>query len=242
MTYLKQGAALSAVFVLSFLLFMVVLMPASIVTAYWPTDNDSPPPPRLYGVWWQGQGLFDLEGLPLKLGWELDWHGLTPGLLLSVRSGDIRATGWVGADWGDWRLENWRASLPAETVNPFLPQGKASGTVAIALQELLYRDSVIAQIQGELHFDGGQVALSEGLNLDVPALLGTLTMEHNQPVLRVTGPQQQSLASATLNGNTLSLDVFRAFPLLLKMSEGGNATDVVFSTHQQLPVSAAQSG
>lgn len=245
MASLKQGIGLGLIFVTAFVIFMVVLLPANMVTAHWPTPADNEvgmPAPQLQGLWWKGQGKFSFQDRPLSLAWELDWHGLVPGLTLNIQSGEIRANGWVGADWGNWRLEQWRGTLPTEMLNGLFPQGHASGELDIRLQRLRLENTEITAAKGNLHYGGGKVSLGQGMEVDVPALDGTLSMEQGAPLLAVTGPNQQHLAAARLQDETLTLEVFRAFPLLLKMSEGGDATDVVFSTRQNLPVSAGQAG
>ncbi len=243
MTSLKHGIYLGLVFMTSFLFFFIVLTPAGIVTAYLPSaDKDSSPRPELYGLWWHGKGVFDIENQKLSIRWELDWQGLVPGLSLVIGSGDVEASGWVGADWGEWRLADWEARLPAEVINSFLPQGKASGMMAITLDELHLANNTITAASGLIRFDGGQVSLGEGMELTVPPIHGTLAMDKDSPVLAVSGPEEQPLATARLSGKTLSLQVFRAFPLLLEMSEGGDASEVVFSTQHDIDLSGGYAG
>lgn len=234
-------AGLILVFLLAFGIFLVALMPAAVMTPLLPTpatENASLPPPKLYGLWWNGQGQAQWEGQQLDITWRLDWRGLTPGLELGFESGQVNATGWAGADWGDWRFEHWQASIPIALLNDFLPQGKAEGQLDISLPQLSLTGTEISTISGKLAYSGGTVTLGPGMDRQVPAIDGKLEMEKGVPVLTVTGPDQQSLAHANLTGKTLTLEVFRALPALLEMSEGGNATDVVFSTRQDLPVSA----
>lgn len=80
------------------------------------------------------------------------------------------------------------------------------------------------------------------MELTVPPIHGTLAMDKDSPVLAVSGPEEQPLATARLSGKTLSLQVFRAFPLLLEMSEGGDASEVVFSTQHDIDLSGGYAG
>lgn len=236
-----RTAGLTTVFLIAFAVFLVALMPAAVITPLLspPSDDDSSlPAPKLYGLWWNGQGQANWEGQSLDVTWRLDWRGLTPGLQLAVESGQISAQGWAGADWGDWRLEQWQASIPVAVLNDFFPQGQADGQLDIALPLLSLAGTEIQDIQGTLNYSGGAVTLGPGMSRAVPAIQGDLAMQEGIPVLAVTGPDQQSLAQANLTGQTLTLEVFRALPALLEMSEGGDASDVVFSTRQDVPVSS----
>jgi general secretion pathway protein N len=102
MTSLRYPVAgLILVFLLAFGIFLVALMPAAVMTPLLPTpatDNASLQPPKLYGLWWNGQGQAQWEGQQLDITWRLDWRGLTPGLELGFESGQVNATGWAGAD------------------------------------------------------------------------------------------------------------------------------------------------
>ncbi|MCG8394460.1 MAG: type II secretion system protein N [Pseudomonadales bacterium] len=214
-------------------------MPASVITSAWPAEKI--PPPDLYGLWWNGQGQAQWEGQSMDVSWRLDWRGLTPGLQLSLKSGQVSATGWAGADWGDWELAQWQVSIPVNLLNSLFPRGKADGRLDIGLSRLALAGSEIRAVDATLNYGGGTVDMGPGMARDVPPIQGVLAMQDGIPMLSVTGPDKQSLAKANLKGKTLTVEIFRALPLLLEMSEGGNASDVVFSTHQDLPVSA-QSG
>ena len=97
MTSLRYPVAgLILVFLLAFGIFLVALMPAAVMTPLLPTpatDNASLQPPKLYGLWWNGQGQAQWEGQQLDITWRLDWRGLTPGLELGFESGQVNAPG-----------------------------------------------------------------------------------------------------------------------------------------------------
>ncbi|WP_083851699.1 type II secretion system protein N [Alcanivorax hongdengensis] len=220
-------------------------MPAAVITSQWPTARAptadalvAPPPPTLYGLWWNGQGRMQWQGQSLDVSWRLDWHGLTPGIQLALQSGQVNARGWLGADWGSWRLEQWQASLPVNLLAPLFPQAQADGKLDIELSTLQLTGREIRAVRGQLQYSGGTVTLPQGMTTAVPAIHGDLTMEQQTPRLQLTGPDQQALAEATLEGKTLNLQVFRALPQLLDMSAAGNASEVVFRSRQPMPVSA----
>ncbi|MED5432591.1 MAG: type II secretion system protein N [Pseudomonadota bacterium] len=242
---LRSVLGLTAIFMTAFLFFMIMLMPASVVTLALPdaADNeDALPRPQLSGLWWRGQGDMEWQGKPLQIRWEMDWRWLTPGVQLALHTGQINAEGWIGADWGDWSLQHWRAQLPVDLINDFLPQGQADGNLDLALTSLSIRENTIAEATGTLRYHGGLVSLGPGMEMPLPPLEGVLAMTPLGPALSVTGPESSSLAHAQLEGKTLTLQVFRALPLLLGMGEEGNAKDVVFSTQQELSLPDASAG
>ena len=50
----------------------------------------------------------------------------------------------------------------------------------------------------------------------------------------MTGPEQQQLVLASLENKTLSVQVHRAWPQLLGVSQGGDPSDVVFRMRRPL--------
>ena len=50
----------------------------------------------------------------------------------------------------------------------------------------------------------------------------------------ITGPEQQQLVLASLEDKTLSVQVRRAWPQLLGVSQGGDPSDVVFRMRRPL--------
>ena len=242
---LRSILGLSAIFITAFLFFMIMLMPASVVTGALPEaiDNEEGlPRPQLSGLWWRGQGDMEWQGKALQIRWEMDWHWLTPGVQVALHTGPIHAEGWIGADWGDWTLQHWRAQLPMDLINDFMPQGEAHGNLDLALASLSIRENTIAEATGTLRYQGGQVSLGPGMEMPLPPLDGVLAMTPLGPSLSITGPESRPLAHAQVEGKTLTLQVFRALPLLLGMGEEGTTEDVIFSTQHELSLPDANAG
>jgi general secretion pathway protein N len=229
--------ALGAVFVASLVVFLVALMPAALVIDKVPALRPGGAPLVLSdarGPWWDADVRArwrDQQGL---LSWELNWHGLTPGVDLSLSAGELQARGWLGAAWGDWRLQQWRAEVPVAMVSRQVPQGDADGTVSLSLLVLELADQSVVDAKGTLDYSGGTVSWGRDGAARVPPLDGRLTMAENGPQLTVTGPDQQQLVLASLENKTLSVQVRRAWPQLLGVSQGGDPSDVVFRMRRPL--------
>ncbi|MED5387712.1 MAG: type II secretion system protein N [Pseudomonadota bacterium] len=235
---MPRSLTLALVFLVSLLVFLIIGMPAAAVVEQVPalrpggaalTLSD----PR--GRWWQGQARWRWKQLQGSLDWELDWHGLVPGANLSLRSDrgeSARLSGWLGADWGDWQLEQARLSLPVAMVAEHVPQGSADGRLDGVLMALTIADDRIAHLQGTLDYSGGQVTWGNNGSATVPALRGRLSMEEDAPTLRVVDPEGERLMHARIAEGRFHLEVMRAWPLLLGVSQGGSPEDVVFQMSQ----------
>ena len=140
----------------------------------------------------------------------------------------------MGAAWGDWRLEQWRAQVPVAMVSRQVPQGDADGTVSLSLLVLELVDENVVDAKGTLDYSGGTVSWGRDGSASVPPLDGRLTMSESGPRLTVTGPEQQQLVLASLEDKTLSVQVRRAWPQLLGVSQGGDPSDVVFRMRRPL--------
>lgn len=240
---MRRWIALGAVFFLSLCVFLIALMPAAVLVERLPALRPGGAPLTLSdarGRWWDGSVQVRWRDQQGRLLWHLDWHGMTPGAQLRLDAGRLKMDGWLGAAWGDWRLEHWHGSVPVAMVGRYVPQGNATGTVDFSLLALELADSVVVDAKGTLTYGGGMVTWSRDGSAQVPPLNGRLTMENKGPVLTVTGPQQQSLVRASIENNKLSVKVRRAWPQLLGVSQGGDPSDVVFQMSR--PVSPSHSG
>ena len=93
--------ALGAVFVASLVVFLVALMPAALVIDKVPALRPGGAPLVLSdarGPWWDADVRARWRDQQGRLSWELNWHGLTPGVDLSLSAGELQARGWLGAD------------------------------------------------------------------------------------------------------------------------------------------------
>lgn len=229
--------ALGAVFVTSLVVFLVALMPAALVIDRVPALRPGGAPLVLSdarGPWWDADVRARWRDQQGRLSWRLDWHGLTPGVNLSLATGDLNARGWLGAAWGDWRLEQWRAEVPVGMVSRQVPQGDADGTVSLSLLVLELVDENVVDARGTLDYSGGTVSWGRDGAARVPPLDGRLAMSEDVPQLTVTGPDEQQLVLARLENKTLNVQVRRAWPQLLGVSQGGDPSDVVFRMRRPL--------
>ncbi|MBM7334025.1 MAG: type II secretion system protein N [Alcanivorax sp.] len=240
---MRRWIALGAVFVISLLVCLVVLMPAAVLVDRLPALRPGGAPLVLSGArgpWWDGRVQARWRNRSGDLAWTLDWHGLTPGLQLSMVSDGLNADGWLGAAWGDWRLEQWRATVPVAPFSAEIPQGNADGTVNLTLMTLELAEQAVVDAKGTLTYSGGTVTWGRDGAAEVPPLDGRLAMVDGAPELEVTGPQQQQLVHARLDNQKLNVQVRRAWPQLLGVSQGGDPSDVVFRMSR--PLALGQSG
>ncbi|MEP5051227.1 MAG: type II secretion system protein N [Alloalcanivorax venustensis] len=229
--------ALGAVFVASLVVFLVALMPAALVIDKVPALRPGGAPLVLSdarGPWWDADVRARWRDQQGRLSWRLNWHGLTPGVDLSLAAGELQARGWLGAAWGDWRREQWRAEVPVAMVSRQVPQGDADGTVSLSLLVLELVDENVVDAKGTLDYSGGTVSWGRDGAARVPPLDGRLSMSESGPRLTVTGPEEQQLVLASLENKTLSVQVRRAWPQLLGVSQGGDPSDVVFRMRRPL--------
>ena len=243
---MPRNLTLALVFVVSLLVFLVLGMPAAVVVERVPAMRVGGAvltlsEPR--GRWWQGQAQWRWKQLQGSLDWTLDWHGLVPGTQLSLRSDagePASLTAGVGADWGDWQVEQARLSLPVALVADHVPQGGADGRVDAVLMSLQVADDAIQHVQGTLDYSGGTVTWGRNGAADVPPLQGRLSMEDQVPSLQVTDPEGERLVQARINEGRFHLEVMRAWPLLLGVSQGGSPDDVVFQMSQPFSLKRGQ--
>ena len=235
---MRRWIALGIVFLVSLCVFLVALMPAAVVVGRLPALRVGGAPATLsnaQGLWWKGAANVRWSDWQGQLRWQLDWHGFAPGALFDIAASGLSARGWVGGSYGDWRLEQWRASVPVAAVSRYVPQGSATGVVEVNLAALEFSDNTVIDARGTLHYGGGVVSWGRGGSASVPSLNGLLAMEKAGPRLTVTGPQQQELMRAGIANKRLSVQVLRAWPELLGVSQGGNPGDVVFRMSQPVP-------
>lgn len=235
---MPRTLTLALVFIASLLVFLIVSMPAAVVVERVPAVHLAGAPLALSeprGRWWQGQARWRWKQLQGSLAWTLDWHGLVPGAQVSLRSDQgqqATLSGWVGADWGDWQVEQARLSLPVALVAEHVPQGGADGRVDAVLMALQIADNTIQQLQGTLDYSGGTVTWGNNGAATVPELQGRLSMAGEVPTLQVVDPDGERLMHARISEGRFHLEVMRAWPLLLGVSQGGSPDDVVFQMSQ----------
>lgn len=232
---MRRWIALGAIFLISLCVFLIALMPAVVLVRHLPALRPGGAPltfSNAHGRWWDGTMEVAWRDQRGTVSWRLDWRGLTPGVRLNLQDGDLKAGGWLGAAWGNWRLAQWRGSVPVDMVGRYVPQGNATGTVNFVLLSLELADHSVVDAKGTLNYSGGTVTWGQGGSAPVPPLDGRLSMEKTGPVLVVTGPRKQQLVRAGIANGKFDLKVRRAWPQLLGVSQGGNPSDVVFQMTQ----------
>lgn len=230
---------LALLFVVSLIVFLVILMPAAVLVERVPALRPGGAPlvlesPR--GPWWNAQVNWRWQQLQGVLDWELDWHGLTPGVSLAARtsSGDeARISGWLGGSGEqNWSVEQLRLALPVALIAERIPQGNADGRADATVMALTVSDGLIEDAQATLQYSGGTVTWGNNGSANVPVLQGRVSMEASVPTLVVTDPDDTLLMNARLSEGRFQLAVMRAWPQLLGVSQGGDADDVVFQMSQ----------
>ena len=242
---MPRKITLALLFSASLLMFLLLLMPAAVLVERVPPLRPGGAPLVLtnpQGLWWDGQADWQWQRRQGSVKWALDWHGLVPGLALKMHSNDdaARLSGWLGADWGDWQLQQTRLSLPVALVADHIPQGSADGRVDATLMQITFGDGKIKALQGTLQYGGGTVTWGRNGSATVPVLQGRLSMDNEQPALQVVGPESESLVDARLADGRFELEVRRAWPMLLGVSQGGNPEDVVFQMSQPFALPGGQ--
>lgn len=230
---------LALLFVASLMVFLVILMPAAVLVERVPALRPGGAPLVLdaaRGPWWSAQVNWRWKQLQGVLDWQLDWHGLTPGVSLAARTTtgpEARINGWLGgAGQQDWSVEQMRITLPVELVAEQVPQGNADGRVDATIMALAVSGGEVAEAQATLQYSGGTVTWGRDGSATVPVLQGKVSMTATGPGLQVTDPDGRTLMNAGLAEGRFQLAVLRAWPQLLGVSQGGNADDVVFQMSQ----------
>lgn len=244
---MPRKLTLALVFVACLLLFLVVLMPAAVLVERVPQlrpGGVSLVLENARGRWWNGQVDWRWQQQQGTLGWMLDFRGLTPGLDVSLRTtagSDLRLAGWLGGSGAqNWRLLQVRASVPVSLVAELIPQGGADGRADASIMEFAVQDGRVTEARATLQYGGGTVTWGRSGSAVVPVLQGRVSMEGEDPVLEVTSPEGRQLMNARLSEGRFQLEVFRAWPILLGVSQGGQPDDVVFQMSQ--PFALGQAG
>ncbi len=239
---LRSVLVLTTVFLVSLLVFLVLLMPAAVIVDRLPNSApDGAPLPlsQARGLWWDGQAQGRWRERPLTLSWAFEWRAWVPGLNVSLRNGDLNARGWIGAAWGDWWLTDWQADVPLTLLNNALPKGSASGNLALSLATLKVSEHALVEARGTLHYEGGTASWGPLQSIHIPAMDGRLSMNETIPELSLQGPEGNPLLLGRLKDGTVLLQVFNALPQLLGMESPGEPSKVIFSRQQPLRTLAA---
>ena len=185
------------------------------------------------GRLWQGSARWQWQALSGGLRWDTSWRGLSFGADLTV-SGDIVATGWLGAAPAGVTLADMDIVVPVAPLVQGMPNVSAEGLATVRGLDLQWWDGAPHGAQAVLSYSGGRVSWARGQGADIPVLSGSLRQDGEAAVFEVRSPDSVLLADGQLTKESARMRVYRAWPALLGVSQGGSPTDVVFETSQQL--------
>lgn len=225
-----------AALLLAVLIWGVWLMPAKLVLGH--LDGTVLGPAELQlshidGRLWQGSVRWQWQQLSGAVRWQTDWRGFVPGVVLNV-TGDIVAGGWVGSAGGGIDARGIDLAAPLAPFVKGVPNITAGGTVSVRSLSLKWTDAGPVGAEGSLGYSGGNVSWAAGQGATLPPLQGALQQDGEAALAQVYSPEGTMLADARLEKESAQLRVYRAWPALLGVSQGGNPADVVFETSQQL--------
>lgn len=229
---------LISVFLVSFLIWSLWLLPAAPVVSKLdglPVAGAPLQLSQVQGRLWEGSAHWRWQRQDGRLRWDIDWRGLTPGVRLALESGSVAFDGWLSAGPGRFSARELTLNMPVAEIARHIEQGSAEGTVSADVRELDWRDESFEALEGRLKWSGGRVTWQGGGSADIPPLDGRLFMEGGTARAEVTDPEKQRLAEASVTDGEITFRVFRAWPMLLGVSGGGQASDVVLEVSQPFP-------
>lgn len=235
---MPRPLVLITVFVVSFLGFGLWQVPAGVVTARVAGVELAGAPVQLVqpqGRLWQGTARWRWRQRSGRLDWALDWQGLTPGLRLSLGGSKLNLEGWLGGGPSRLWARGWDLELPVALIARGVDRGSAEGQLTGQLRELDWQDQQIRALDGELRWSGGRVSWRPDGSADLPPLDGRLYMAEEAARAEVTDADERRLADVRVRGGELNLRVYRAWPMLLGVSSGGQSSDVVFEVSRPFP-------
>ncbi|MCH8544797.1 MAG: type II secretion system protein N [Alcanivorax sp.] len=229
---------LTGVFVASLVIFLVWLMPAQPFVRKLDGVMLGEAPLQLHqirGRIWQGEARWRWQGYRGELRWATRWRGLSPGLTLDVAGGGLELDGWAGVSPSAVTLRELALRVPLAEISRGMAEGQADGVVTGNIEHLRWhRRSGDVFASGALRYGGGQITWPPDGSARVPPLEGRLYTEDNVARLEIVDPQGTRLVDGEAGNGEAALRVYRAWPRLLGVSQGGSDSDVVFQVSQQL--------
>ena len=228
---------LALVFVASLLIWLVIALPAAPFVQRLDGTQVAGAPLSVHqvsGTVWSGRlgGRWrDWRG---GLLWRLSRDGWRPALQVELRGDDFLVSGRFAGGRETLRVHDLELNIPLQPFTRQLEQGSAEGRVQGRIDSLRWRQAGAVEAQGSLRYSGGRVTWPPDGGADVPALDGDLFSEEQRARLVVTAPDGQRVMDASLGGEEAEIRVFRAWPRLLGVSQGGRDEDVVFQVRERL--------
>ena len=234
---MPRPLALIGVFVASLLVFIVWNMPAAPFVRHLDGQMIGDAPlqvSQIRGRLWDGEARWRWQRYRGELQWETRWRGLTPGVELDLAGSGLEVRGWAGASPRAVSARDLSLRVPLAEISRDMPEGRIDGVLTGQVSHLRLARSGDVFAQGQLYYAGGEVSWPPDGNATVPPLEGRLFTEDNVARLEVTDPQGTRLVDGQVNAGEAALRVYRAWPRLLGVSQGGQDSDVVFQVTQSL--------
>lgn len=222
--------------VLATLFWLVWLAPARLLLQPLNGMQLGPAPLQLSqidGRWRAGGFRWQWQGLAGTARWSLAWQGLVPGAHLTL-SGDLVANGWIGGLPGRWQVRDMDLAIPVAPLVRGTQGIRAEGVVSARSFTLILDHGAPREASAVLDYTGGQVSWAQGQGAVLPPLQGVMRQDGAAARIEARGPDGTLLADGSLENNMAMLRVYRAWPALLGVSQGGSPSDVVFETSRPL--------
>lgn len=223
-------------FLVVFLASLIATIPASLLVSQVPAVPVAGAPLALSaptGTVWRGGAVIKWRKLQGALNWQLGLRGLSPGLSWTL-DGDVRGHGWLSPGPGEKRIEVIEARVPASLIDHVSPF-TAEGSLGISGLVLALGEQSLVDAAGDLRYSGGRVSWSNGKgDALLPAISGKITRTDDGAVAQVTDDSGTLMMDARVREQLGEIKVYRAWPALLGVSQGGDPADVVFEASQPL--------
>ena len=228
---------LALVFVASLLIWLLVALPAAPVVQRLDgtlVAGSTLSVNQVSGTLWSGRLGWRWQGWRGSLVWRLARDGWRPAVQAELRSDDLLVSGRFSGGQDSLRLRDVSLSVPLQPFTRDLEHGNADGRLQGRIDSLHWRRAGTVEVRGRLRYSGGRVSWPPDGSADVPALDGELFSEAERGWLVVSAPDGQRVMDASLGGESAELRVYRAWPRLLGVSQGGRDEDVVFQVSERL--------
>lgn len=189
---------------------------------------------NVQGRVWDGGARWRWQQWRGQLDWRVVRQGWRPALQLDLRSAELRVSGRISAGRDFIHLRDLDLRVPLAQISRDFPQGSATGLVEGRVDQLRWQRHGSVRASGSFTYSGGEVSWPPDGSAQVPALEGRLSEDGDSARLQVSAPDGQAVMAARLTGEQAELRVFRAWPRLLGVSQGGRDEDVVFQVSERL--------
>lgn len=231
---MPRPLVLAAVFLASLLFWLLWNFPAAPLVARADAVPIADEPLRLTAV----RGLLRRGSVDWRwreqsgrVDWDLRWKGMRPGVQLRVQSAGAELDGWLTGTSDSVRLRDLDLAIPVALVGDHIPEGGADGTLEGRIGLFSWKQGQTPGVEGSLRYSGGMVTWPDG-RAEVPPLDGELYNEDGVAWLVVRSPEGTRLMDGQATAQAGEFRLYRAWPVLLGVSEGGDPGDVIFQVNE----------